>query len=44
FTGAIRNGSVPVTDGEAGLRVLRVLEGATASLDRAGALVPLDYR
>src|SRR4030081_1086513 len=36
FTGAIRNGGAPVTDGEAGLRVLRVLEGATASLDQAG--------
>ena len=44
FTGAIRNGSVPVTDGESGLRVLRVLEAATASLDRAGVLVPLNYR
>ena len=44
FTGAIRNGTVPVTDGEAGLRVLRVLEATTASLDREGALVSLDYR
>src|SRR6266550_2760686 len=44
FTGAIRNGAVPVTDGEAGLRVLRVLEATTASLDREGALVSLDYR
>lgn len=41
FTGAIRSGGVPLTDGGAGLRVLRVLEAASESLDREGVLVPL---
>jgi len=39
FLDAIRNGSTPTSDGEAGLRVVRVLEGLQQSLDasrRAG--------
>jgi len=42
---SIREGRSPATDGRAGLRVLRILEGASASLARDGALIPLDgYR
>ncbi len=33
FVDAIRNGSTPISDGEAGLRVVRVLEGLQQSLD-----------
>lgn len=45
FTSAIRDRKVPATDGGAGLRVLRVLEAASLSLDREGVLIPLEvYR
>lgn len=44
FAGAIAEGRAPATDGEAGLRVLTVLEAASASLASAGALVPLPDR
>ena len=40
FTGAIRENRSPMTDGGAGLRVLRVLEAATESAHR-GTTVPL---
>jgi predicted dehydrogenase len=41
FAGAIREGRAPATDGAAGLRVLELLEAATTSLARGGALVPV---
>jgi len=41
WTGAIRSGGTPMTDGHAGLRVLRVLEAAQASLRDGFAPVPL---
>jgi predicted dehydrogenase len=40
WTSAIRTGRRPMTDGFAGLRVLRVLEAAQASLRRGGIPVP----
>jgi len=42
FTSAIREGRAPLTDGDAGLRVLRWLEAASHSLDRKGVLVPME--
>ena len=44
WTAAIRTGSTPMTDGHAGLRVLRVLEAAELSLEEGGAPVPLQSR
>jgi len=41
WAGAIRTGRAPMTDGHAGLRVLRVLEAARASLRDGSAPVPL---
>jgi predicted dehydrogenase len=41
FAGAIREGRAPRTDGNAGLRVLSVLEAASASLADSGRLVPV---
>jgi predicted dehydrogenase len=41
FATAIREGRKPLTDGESGLRVLDVLEAASASLEYKGAVVPL---
>lgn len=38
---AIRQGRAPVTDGAAGLRVLRILEAAAASMAHGGAMVGL---
>jgi predicted dehydrogenase len=35
FVQSIRSGSTPISDGEAGLRVVRVLEGLQAELDRS---------
>jgi predicted dehydrogenase len=42
FAAAIRSGRPARTDGEAGLRVLSVLEAASASLSQSGQLVRLD--
>jgi len=42
FRSAILEGRSPVTDGQAGLRVLRILEAATTSLERGGVPVSLD--
>jgi len=44
FARSIRETRAPVTDGEAGLRVLRVLEAATRSLANGGALEPVAAR
>lgn len=41
WVGAIRTGRAPLTDGDAGLRVLRVLEAADLSLQNGGAPMPL---
>jgi predicted dehydrogenase len=41
WAGAIRTGRAPMTDGHAGLRVLRVLEAAQASLGNRSTPVPL---
>lgn len=38
---AIRERRAPVTDGHAGLRVLRILEAASASVAASGAAIPL---
>ena len=40
FVECIRTGGVPITDGHAGLRVVRVLEAATKSLGQRG--LPID--
>jgi predicted dehydrogenase len=42
FAQCIQNGERPTTDGYAGLRVVSILEGATRSMKRRGALVELD--
>jgi predicted dehydrogenase len=41
FASAIAEGRAPLTDGYAGLRVLGVLEAATESQRRAGAMAPV---
>jgi predicted dehydrogenase len=41
FIRCVESGTRPLTDGEAGLRVVRILEAATTSLARRGALVEL---
>jgi predicted dehydrogenase len=41
WAGAVRTGRAPMTDGHAGLRVLRVLEAARASLINGSAPMPL---
>jgi len=41
FVGAITEERTPLTDGNAGLRVLRILEAASESLRRDGATIPL---
>ena len=42
FIHCIREGKRPITDGEAGLRVVRILEAATQSIKQQGRLVELD--
>jgi predicted dehydrogenase len=42
FLDCIRSGERPLTDGEAGLRVVRILEAATQSLAQRGTPVELD--
>ena len=42
FVECVRTGTRPTTDGEAGLRVVRLLEAATASMAERGRLVSLD--
>ncbi len=41
FAACVREGRSPLTDGQAGLRVLRVLEAASESLGWGGTMVPL---
>jgi predicted dehydrogenase len=42
FIDCIQQGDRPITDGEAGLRVVRILEAATQSIKKQGQLVELD--
>src|SRR5688572_7944190 len=42
FIDCVTTGKRPITDGEAGLRVVRLLEAATASMGAQGRLVTLD--
>jgi predicted dehydrogenase len=42
FVASIREGRLPLTDGAAGVRVLRILEAAAHSLRERGAAIPLD--
>jgi predicted dehydrogenase len=42
FIHCIEQGECPITDGEAGLRVVRILEAATQSMAKRGLLVQLD--
>ena len=42
FSAAIRESRPPLTDAQAGLRVLRMLEAASRSVDRSGARIPVD--
>jgi predicted dehydrogenase len=42
FIQCIREGDRPITDGTAGLRVVRILEAATQSMKQQGQLVKLD--
>lgn len=42
FIDCIKKGVRPITDGEAGLRVVRILEAATESLRKQGRLIELD--
>jgi predicted dehydrogenase len=42
FLRCIEKGDRPITDGEAGLRVVRILEAATQSIKRQGRLVELN--
>lgn len=42
FADCIENGTKPITDGEMGLRVVRVLEAATRSINQRGRSVRLD--
>lgn len=41
FLDCIRNGTTPLTDGEMGMDVVRILEASSASLKRNGGPVPL---
>jgi predicted dehydrogenase len=41
FVECISTDKTPVNDGEAGLRVVRMLEAANASIRKRGELVPL---
>jgi predicted dehydrogenase len=41
FIECIEQRRTPTTDGQAGLRVVRLLEAATLSMAQRGALVPL---
>jgi len=42
FINCIEHGECPITDGEAGLQVVRILEAATQSMAERGRLVELD--
>lgn len=42
FVDCISNGTRPITDGHAGLRVIRILEAATKSIEQQGRPVELD--
>jgi predicted dehydrogenase len=43
FVECIRSGKKPITSGESGLRVVRILEAATASLSQGGHPVEISW-
>ena len=43
FAASIREGRAPLTDGWAGVRVLRLLEAAKVSLHSNGALITIQH-
>jgi predicted dehydrogenase len=42
FIDCIQTGNRPITDGEAGLQIVRILEAATQSMKQQGRLIELD--
>jgi predicted dehydrogenase len=44
FVESIKNGTPPIADGRAGLRVVHILEAATLSLSQKGQRVDLDWK
>ena len=42
FVGCVQNGTTPTADAQAGLRVVSILEAASQSLERAGAMIELE--
>lgn len=44
FIDSIEHGRKPLTDGEAGLRVVEILEAATASMNHRGGLIELEAK
>jgi predicted dehydrogenase len=42
FAECVGQGKTPLSDGEAGLRVVRILEAAQRSIKSEGARIPLD--
>jgi len=44
FVNSIEHGRQPLTGGEAGLRVVTLLEAASESLKRRGSVVELDVK
>src|SRR5436305_12608971 len=43
FLDCIRNGKTPMTDGQQGLSVVKILEASSASLKDKGAMIPISY-
>lgn len=43
FVACCTRGEEPITGGESGLRVVRMMEAATRSMEQKGALVPIDH-
>lgn len=43
FVDCVRNGTRPITDGWAGLRVVKILEAADRSVDSGGRILELDW-
>jgi predicted dehydrogenase len=43
FLDCIRHGKTPMTDGQQGLSVVKILEASSASLKQKGAMIPISY-